>query len=99
MNISEVSSSLSGVKPRQRQLISQAWEKHVAERKKTSVTKAHIYDAFETMWTSDMEKYMNETFLANIHLLPPLLSANPQRSRSVDIALVHPCLWRRAGVL
>ena len=59
---------MAGIKPGQRQLISEAWEKHVADRKKTSVTKAQINDAFETMWTAEMESFMNETFLANIHL-------------------------------
>ncbi|CAL1154284.1 unnamed protein product [Cladocopium goreaui] len=78
LSLSEVSSSMTGVKPGQRQLISQAWEKHVADRKKTSVTKAQINDAFETMWTAEMESFMNETFLANIHL-PSTTPAEAQK--------------------
>lgn len=56
------------LKPGQQQLISQAWEKHVADRKAISTTAEQVRTAFEVEWKQDMNRYMNEVFAVNVAL-------------------------------
>ena len=50
------------VKPGQRQMIVQAWEKHVADRKRISTTASQVNNVYEAMWEKEMQDNMNEGF-------------------------------------
>ena len=56
------------VKPGQQQLISQAWAKHVADRKAVSTTAEQVRAAFEVEWKDEMKGFMNEIFAVNLAL-------------------------------
>lgn len=50
------------------QMISQAWQQHEKDRQLVSKTPKEIFEVFETQWLDDMEKGMNETFMASVRL-------------------------------
>ena len=54
------------IKPGQQKLISQAWDRHVADRKKTSTTRQQLNKVFQTMWAKEVDGFMNEIFLASV---------------------------------
>lgn len=54
------------VKPAQQQLISQAWERHLADKKRVSMTKQQLSRILESDWKSEMETYMNEVFVTAV---------------------------------
>ena len=54
------------VKPPQWQLISQAWERHLADKKRASMTKEQVAKVLESDWKSEMETFMNEAFVTTV---------------------------------
>jgi hypothetical protein len=54
-------------------MIVQAWEKHVADRKRISTTASQVNNVYEAMWEKEMQDNMNEVFLASL----TLPSSNP----------------------
>ena len=48
-------------------MISQAWDRHLADKKKVSLTSQQMRELLETQWMDEMEGYMNEVFMTQIN--------------------------------
>ena len=54
--------------------IAQAWNQHVAERKRISTTSHDVRDILEVEWQKEMNSAQNEVFIAGIEFPSPLVS-------------------------
>ena len=59
------------VKPGISQLIGQAWEQHERDRRLVSVGRHEVHEVFHDSWQEEMEKCLNETFVASVALETP----------------------------
>ena len=64
-------------------LISQAWDQHVADRKKVSTTSRKLLDVMEAEWQDEMQKAQNEVMLVSMEFPNPLISEIYTSSKNV----------------
>lgn len=83
-------------------LIAQAWNQHVADRKKVSTTPRRLRSIMEAEWMKEMEKSQHETMVSSIEFPSPLISevyTNSQNvMREARMELEPPCPLRQAGI-
>ena len=63
--------------------ISQAWNQHVADRKRVSTTAQDLRQVMETEWHSSLSNAMNETFVTSLTFPNPLVSEIYTHSQNV----------------
>lgn len=90
------------VKPGQQQLIAQAWQKHLADRKRLSVSAPQVRQVLQAEWEGEMNGFMNEVFMSKVDLsgTPGVtrIPALPTGSGTLGVTRV-PALPRGEGTL
>ena len=71
------------LKKGQAALIAQAWEQHVANRKRTSTTSRHLQDVMTADWINGMQDAQNDVFMLSMSLPNPLVGEVYTSSQNV----------------
>lgn len=62
------------IKPGQRQMITQAWEKHRKDQIAVSADRFEINEVWHAEWDAEMKRSMNETFVTTLQFPSPFVT-------------------------
>ena len=73
----------STLKKGQTLMVSQAWDQHVADRQKISITSKQVLEVMHDDWMADMETSMNDVMVTSVEFPSPLVAEVYTNSQNV----------------